>query len=113
MENLNKVTVTELTHIIKGIILGYQYNDSIDEAYQLTYKVEALGDKAYKVSYDWLKGVVPGTSGDPQTSEDSTPIEESNYFVIRKDESLRKFTKEVMDAISEVTAHSFDYEMSN
>lgn len=113
MENLNKASVAELSLIIKGIVLGYEYNDSINEDYQLTFKVDTLGDKAFKVTYDWFKGVVSGTNGNPETSKDSAPIVEQNYFIINKSETLRKFTKEVMDAISEVTAHEFDLEMSN
>lgn len=113
MENLSKVTVAELSQIIKGIVLAYEYNDSIDEDYALRFKVETLGDKAFKVTYDWFKGVIKGTNGDPRTSKDSTPIVEINYFIINKEETFKKFTKEIMDAISEVTAHEFDFEMSN
>ena len=111
MENLSNSTVADLMNVIKGIQLGYEYNDSIDKQYCLRFKVESLGDKAFKVTYDWYKGVIPGTVGNPQTAKDSQPVVEINYFIINKAESFSKFTKEVMDAISEVTACEFDPEM--
>lgn len=112
MENLNLLTEKDLLNLVFGIVAGYEYNEPIDEDYQLAFEVSDRNDH-FKVGYTWTKGIIPGKGQDPQTSTDNKPVSDHNYFKIFKSESLEKLTREVMDAITEVTAHSFDPEMSH
>lgn len=107
MKTLTNLTASEISLIIKGIVLGYEYNDTIDEQYDLKWEVtEATA--FFQVKYDWFKGSITEKEKDPRLKRDSTLIPEGNYFLIMRSHDMEKLTREVMDAISEVTAHSFD-----
>lgn len=112
MENLSIYNPEKLALIIGGILECHNYNDPIDKDYQLEFKITE-NETMFQVNYNWFKGVIPGTNGNPELSKDNEFVEEANYFKILKTATLQKFTKEVMDAISEVTAHEFEAEMSN
>ena len=107
MENLKNAITQELHLIIKGIVSAYEFNETIDERYLIEWNIEAY-EEYFKVSYEWTKGVIPGTNGNPIYSSDSTCITERSYFKVGRMHSLSKFTKEVIAAIEEVCKEPFD-----
>jgi hypothetical protein len=111
MKNLNQETNSGLLKFIKGVVSAYEYNDTIDERYNLEFKVYEVGEKSFKIYWDWVSGEIQYRQNDPELMHDATPIIQANWVIINKNEDYRKLTKEVMDAISEVTAAEFNEEL--
>ena len=103
MKNLNRYNEIQLNFMILGMLAYEDFNDGIDDNYALTFKVSDKGD-FFKVDYSWSLGCVSGShiSGDPTLVKDDKDVLENNHFKVFKNESLRKFTKEVFDAVNEV-----------
>jgi hypothetical protein len=76
-----------------------------DPEYCLKMKVEEL-DHKIRIRYTWFPGK-PKQPSDPTVAlDDVDPIE--SWFCVHKNESLRKLTKEIMDAIEEVVSVPFN-----
>lgn len=111
MENLMNYTPEQLALIICGILQCNNYYEPINKDYQLEFKVTS-NEYKIRVNYNWFKGFIPGTNGNPEFARDNEYVSEANHFDVFKSDNLKKFTKEVIDAINEVTASQFDPEMS-
>lgn len=111
METISKYTIKDLELIIKGTQEAFNYNEPINDAYELEWKITDKVDFIH-VRYEWVKGIIPGEKGNPEYAKDSEPVVEIDSFKIFKSESIRKFTKEVIQAIEQVVSEKFDEDMA-
>ena len=111
METISKYTVKDLELIIKGTQEAFNYNEPINDDYFLEFSAIDM-DSYFKVEYSWYKGKIRGARGNPETAKDDELVIETDFFKIFKSESIRKFTKEVIQAIEQVVSEKFDEDMA-
>lgn len=107
MTTLSKATTEYLQAFIDGVVDARQYNEPIDEQYDLRFDPVILARlNKIIITYTWF----PGKSKQPREPwmavDDPKPLED--VFELHQSESFRKLTKEIMDAIDEVTKEPFN-----
>lgn len=103
----NITTPKDLEIAVTAIVAAYELNDPIDEDYQLEWKFYAIND-SFLVDYSWIKSKSEDSNNDPTLSKEPVLEVGDNYFKIHKTDAYRKLAKEVIDAISNVTAKEFE-----
>jgi hypothetical protein len=102
---LTKFTNKELDLITVGIINQFEYIEPIDKDYHVTYEIQEYGEHHTKVTFFWNIGCFE--------HDDEKVVTDTYYFIINKIDTLRKYTKEINDALDLIVNKSFDTELQD
>jgi hypothetical protein len=91
--------------ILFGIKEQYNFIEPIDNDYNVTFECKEHDAYSFKVTVFWNLGC--------SESDSDEVISDNNFFIINKNDTMRKFVTEVNDLIDEITAKPFDSELSD
>jgi hypothetical protein len=91
--------------ILFGIKEQYNFIEPIDNDYNVTFECKEHDAYSFKVTVFWNLGC--------SESDSDEVISGNSYFIINKNESFRKFTKEINDILDVIISKPFDSELSD
>lgn len=102
---LTNYTSEQLMLIVNGMFNQINFIDPMDEQYNINYEITECDKYQFKFTIFWNLGC------DEQDEE--RVISDNNFFIINKNDTMRKFVTEVNDLIDEITEKPFDSELSD
>lgn len=103
---LLRYTPEQVEITVSGIVLQYDFIEPIDDNYNIYIECEDYNNGSqFKVTIFWQLGC--------SESDSDEVISDNNFFIIHKNESLRKLTKEINDILDVIVSKPFDSELSD
>ena len=102
---LTNYTPEQLMFIVNGMFAQINFLDAMDEQYNINYEITEYDKYQLKFTIFWDLGC--------SEEDQDNVISDNNFFIINKNDTMRKFITEVNDLIDEITAKPFDSELSD
>lgn len=95
----------QLENILFGIKEMYNYNEPINDNYNIRFEIRDINPHEFKVTAFYDLG--------NHVDDDERVVSVNNFFIINKNEGFRKFTKEANCLIDSIVSIPYDDEMDN
>lgn len=102
---LTKYNNHELNLVTIGMVEQFQNIEPIDKDYNVTYEIQEYGDHHIKVTFFWNIGCFE--------HDDEKVVTDNYYFIINRVDTLRKYSKEINDALELIITKSFDVDLQD
>ena len=102
---LTNYTPEQLMFIVNGMFAQINFLDAMDEQYNINYEITEYDKYQLKFTIFWDLGC--------SEEDQDNVISDNNFFIINKNDTMRKFITKVNDLIDEITAKPFDSELSD